>query len=377
MAFNQKIVKLPAKKKPGAPPSPAKKKPTSTTVDLDKIDPKKLKPGQKQELAIQLSQSVNNKRNIENQIEDLKHNLATSKKMQTWDTTAKVEGLLANLKKLHTEVQKQIKELKNQLKQPPVISDHEQKLIDLINNNCSEYIQAVKTSKSWLYRGAGGPEQYLARSWEARKPKDSDPQAQKVFDQMLKQLGFTALRGNSIFTTSVADHAAQFGFQVYVILPLDKHSAYTYTKHDDITLEFVDDVAADMKKISQYKDKLTKHLQNEQLKPNLKQSQINALEDFEGFIDWEEIESIIKKVAAHVKAGNKFNIPPELANVTMEDFQSSEIFIKNFQPQKTDLAKALKNGFEVMIYGVYLALETGTYGPLLQSVYNVRVEDMS
>lgn len=350
---------------------PAKKKPAP--VELDKVDPKKLKPGEKQELAIQLDQFEDRKQKVEREIHALKVKLAHSKQMQTWETTAQVEGLLANLKKLHTAIQKQIKELNDQLKQIPDLNEHEQKLIDLINKNCGEYIQAVQKSKSWLYRGAGGPNQYLARSWESRRPKDSDREAQVMFDRMLIKLGFKALRSNSIFATSDVWHASQFGSQVYVILPLDKHSAYTYTSHDDITLESIEDVAWDYTKWRKYLDTLKNHLGSDKLNKTLSKTDANSLEKFISNIEDNDYDAskVFNLIQKHVKSGNKFKIPATLTNVKLEDFFNEQIFVKNFKPKQTDLTVAMKNGFEVMIYGAYLALEVSEYADLLGKAYKV------
>ena len=68
-----------------------------------------------------------------------------------------------------------------------------------------------------------------------RAPRDSSRTVQQYFNQCLKQLGFTALRSNSIFATSDYDHAEKFG-DPYAIFPLDNRSAYTYTNQYDITL---------------------------------------------------------------------------------------------------------------------------------------------
>ena len=104
----------------------------------------------------------------------------------------------------------------------------------LIVPNCSESIAACKSAEKFMYRGFSSNQPIVrGRSWDDREPVDSDPKLSRHFDNMLKALGFKALRSNSIFVTSAFRTAMYFGTP-YIIFPINGFN-YTYTSFGDLT----------------------------------------------------------------------------------------------------------------------------------------------
>ena len=80
-------------------------------------------------------------------------------------------------------------------------------IVPIIKQRCSKYLPSLLRSENFLYRGMGPNEHknrlaFRANSRDARLPADSEVSAQKLFDKALTEMGFTALRSNSIFTTN-------------------------------------------------------------------------------------------------------------------------------------------------------------------------------
>ena len=120
---------------------------------------------------------------------------------------------------------------------PEIIGYNVQKFEQLwekaIVPNCSESIAACKNASKFMYRGFNSNQPVVrGRSWNDREPADSDPKLSRHFNDMLKKLGFKALRSNSIFVTSAFKTAKYFGTP-YIILPVNGFN-YTYTPYMDL-----------------------------------------------------------------------------------------------------------------------------------------------
>lgn len=111
-----------------------------------------------------------------------------------------------------------------------------QHLAQLLKTQCGDYLDIFSNAGKVLYRGTdpGLPQAFSGRSRDDRKPKDSNPTAHRLVDIALTELGIAARRGNSLFTTSDQNLAAEFGV-IYIIIP--KNSAvYSWSNEQDITL---------------------------------------------------------------------------------------------------------------------------------------------
>lgn len=108
------------------------------------------------------------------------------------------------------------------------------KILSLIKRDCKVFLQDVKTSDDFLYRGIRKtPGRYFkGASRNSRRVKDSSNEIQKFIDMVLKAAGFTALRSNSIFTTTSKSNAGGYG-DTFLIFPIDGFQ-FTYSNHRDL-----------------------------------------------------------------------------------------------------------------------------------------------
>lgn len=114
-----------------------------------------------------------------------------------------------------------------------------------IEVECSEALAEMRKASSWLYRGSNDYGHiYKGSSHNERKPKDSSKYLSVEWDRMLQQLGFDAVRSNSIFCTSNSSHARSFG-KVYCVFPINgfkyTYSPYIRDKMIDDWSDFIDD----------------------------------------------------------------------------------------------------------------------------------------
>ena len=95
-------------------------------------------------------------------------------------------------------------------------------LVQTIQTECSQALKAFKSTGKILLRGVkkgkSNAPAYVGRSWNERKTMNSEPEGQKVFDYALQKMGISALRSNSIFTTSDSNQAGGYG-NLYIIIP--------------------------------------------------------------------------------------------------------------------------------------------------------------
>lgn len=243
-----------------------------------------------------------------------------------------------------------------------------EKLFSKINQDCQEYIQAVKQTGKFLLRGASGPDVFLGRSWLARKPKDSNPEAAEIFDQMLQKSGMTALRSNSIFATTDEDLAEQFGDRIYIVFPLDHKSVFTYTNRPDLTLESIADVGVDQSQVNTHKQKVLQWLQQFQSTDaytNLPTDSKNLIGGLRLTLSTITLHNLGNQLTLLQKKNPSLEIPHELLYPNLRDFVTLQAFEDKYQPTNENLAVAMQDQLEVYIHGLYYALNLEKYGTLI------------
>lgn len=366
----------------------AKKKPTkkaSRYGDVAQLPPvtspsdvqfDQLQPGQKQELTIKLAQGTQLFGDIKNEIEKLefsKKQAANAKNIMLVD---EITGLQDQLIKLQKKLQSRINALKKQLKVvPPDVA----MWLNRIQTDCTQYLTQVKKAKKWLYRGTSGPNAFVAKSWLTREPKDSNKEAQVLFDQMLAQLGFVALRGNSIFTTSDFWHTKEFGDKTYVIFPVDNASNYTFTNQGDIVLDNVADVGFDTEASDKLKKELLPYLNK--IKTQYGNKVPNSLRDLiynaeAKWSTWGHVQSVLEKFVKTTKKSH--DIPEKFLDSDLNNkLFTPQSFVKKWEPMQTDLSQGIKKEREVYVSGVYYALEAETYGDYIAAAFKVPVQSES
>ena len=230
---------------------------------------------------------------------------------------------------------------------------------DQIERDCKQYLDIVKQAGNFLYRGEGGgpPPMVLASSRQNRAPRDSSRTVQQYFDQCLKQLGFTALRSNSIFATSDYDHAEKFG-DPYAIFPLDNRSAYTYTNQYDITLSSSTiTYMINHKKLRPVVDELVARLR---LLPDVENLAIPStiIRKINGVSNRSTVLNTLEKFRdEYIEAG----ADPAWFNIDISQFIDKDEFDLHYDPANKNLQYAIRNQYEVYITGEYYAVMWNYY----------------
>lgn len=347
--------------------------PAAPPISVPKeLEIKQLLPGQKQELMIKLAAGEKLGADVEKEISNLEASKKQAVNAKNIMLVDEITGLQDQLKKLEKKIQARITALKKQLKQvPPDVGVW----LDRIQTDCAQYLKQVKKAKRWLYRGSTGPAAFVAKSWEKREPKDSNKEAQILFDQMLATLGFVALRSNSIFTTSDFWHTKEFGDRTYVIFPVDGSSHYTYTNQADLVLDHPGDVGYDRDSSDELKKELLPFVKAEIAKLGKKKPSMSLKElAYQVENTWNSWFNVQKALQAYVKKTPNHGIPtkfldPEINKLLL----TPEGFDKQWKPKQDNLALALKHEWEVYVSGVYYALEVETYGDFIAAQFGVKV----
>lgn len=212
-----------------------------------------------------------------------------------------------------------------------------------IVKDCSKFIDICAEIGRLMYRGVGARHAnmlvYRSIPREHRRPLDSDPVAQKIFDDYLKKIGIKALRSNSIFVTSSSEQAKKYG-TLYVIFPLD--SAYhSVSESRDLTLKFYD---------------------------------ILSLRKFPQL--WKEVDDFAGKSVCPSEIideiGNKNSKYPMLRDKNLGDYVNHEV-LKNLAPDDTEasLRQKIMYGGEILISGRYYAFRMDTfYNEIKHKLFN-------
>ena len=338
--------------------------------DLEEVAYTKLKPGEKVDLDLQFEEANELLDDVKRQIKQLEQHQKAAK-LADIEATAKIEGLSQQLALLKTALEQQIADLQRKLRQvPPKVK----KLFEKIEKDCSQYLEAVREAGEWLYRGSSGPDEFVGKSWETRRAKDSSREAQVVFDEMLASLGFVALRGNSIFATSDWDHASSFGDQVYVIFPVDGRSHFTYTVSEDLTLTDILDVGVNQQKLNDLKSEFGQWLREATKDVKKQPKWLIRLLDYSKPGSWWSWNSIAFELTSLPK-NVKFDVPEKFLNIDQRSLVDVESFMHRYRPKNTDLATALKNMNEVYISGVYYALSVDKYANLISNYFGVEASN--
>jgi hypothetical protein len=111
--------------------------------------------------------------------------------------------------------------------------------------DCSGSIMVMQNAQQFLYRGTNNaPDVFMGRTRNDRKSRETDQSIQDKIDEIMIAAGYTALRSNSIFCSSDASFAGQFG-EAYLIFPVNGFS-YTWSiEIDDFVM--MDNIADELK----------------------------------------------------------------------------------------------------------------------------------
>lgn len=242
-----------------------------------------------------------------------------------------------------------------------------EEFVERIKQECSEFLSYAEKSLpslNLLYRGIdkarGHPGEFFSgESPTNRKPMSSSVIGQQMFDTALQQLGFTALRSNSIFVTSSIRQADTYG-RIYMVFPINGFK-YTYTAKKDIVIgvrgirnlidyeSFYKDVLPIMQRL---KTKLDQDpgstLGSDLFKPNLTPEQIISI----------ALNLISRLVDVPRSFGANRDDLKELEDFTkyLHEYVDPKVVNDIYQPSKENLDTAMYHTVEVLIHGKYHAI---------------------
>jgi len=338
----------------------------------------------------------------------------------------------AELKARMAEISKELNRLKKEKDKQVIQSEKTQQEINkksfsnyakIIQKDCSEYLQAVAAAKKVLFRGTEPGDHplsaYVGRSHKKRKTKDTSSAIQTGVDKILASKGFTALRHNSIFTSSRLEIASGYGIP-YIIFPKNGFSFTWSPKLTDFYQEMVQDeeiydwsefvnihgastldytilnmfprigyylgifevslekhpklksLYLSIKNLNENIDEMLEEIDYDY--PNINGADINryisqVMEIIRALETEPEIQDILKSKPKLAKDFKKMK--SEIGKFTAEwqknkNLNRSDIIFQKLGYTNQNLNAALKSGHEVMINGEYYALEYAVYKDILK-----------
>jgi hypothetical protein len=104
------------------------------------------------------------------------------------------------------------------------LDEDEKYLSDLIRKHCSYALSAMKKTGKFLYHGSDNHgrdgKAVIGNTKTNRYPKDISIKSQSIIDSQLAELGFKALRSNSLFCTGSEIRAREYG-KLYYVFPIN------------------------------------------------------------------------------------------------------------------------------------------------------------
>lgn len=294
----------------------------------------------------------------------------------SYTLTPASRSLAAKFNELKQDVENKINSLKAKLAaERSNLIDNNPEITEIFNKieqECSDYLQAVRTSGRILYRGSkNAPEAYIGRSWDQRKAKDSNQRAQAVFDRVIARLGFKANRGNSIFCSPRMSQAESYG-KVYYVFPKNGFH-FLYTNEDDLIMDssfmgrFIDEskCADYVKKFGDWF--LEKYPEHKQDSRYAVQELGRILEGAKADSQYYTPKMVFNSIDSIISDPwyNMNDIPNELA-LTDPDVYASMVdtdkFTKAMKPKDSDLAEFLEfRTGEICISGTFYALSVARF----------------
>lgn len=326
-------------------------------VPVKKFVPKmSLTPGEKQKIAIAAKIKLT-------KINKIRAELTSIERIaETYPPSAKMSKKLASLKaELDANHKAQMLLLKKATEEVAVQAADTDvgKLLKTVEKECSDVLAAFRSSKTVLYRGVKSgktnPPAYVGRSRSNRQTLNSTSQAQQVYDVALQKMGITALRSNSIFTTTDLAQASGYGNALYVIIPKNGFQFSWTTEDPDVVIDdasklFKEDV------LDKVDASVTRFLGSK--------TPVNVFSDNLRYRGYEYAIAYLKGI----------NFPPAtIAKIRLEALIDYDYIKGEMGPTNKNFKAALANGGEVLISGEYYAFNTKKYGQLLKTLLKLTI----
>ena len=233
--------------------------------------------------------------------------------------------------------------------------EEKEKVFNYIKEQCSDFLNEVKGAV--LYRGLKNVNEsgFISDTYDLnRKPRNSDPFLQKMFDNELVDLGAIALRKNSIYVTPDLDEAIFYGGKnIYCIYPLNGfHYTWSGTRKDIILCMYdalyeaggwlTNNIICDMKKLLANADNKTLIYDLNYL-----------LVEMSYAVSLDFIRILLQKYPEIIKLLKKYYLDDtdNWFSVNKTEFK------KKFDPQiDIGLTTAISNMHEIWLHGKYVAI---------------------
>ncbi len=265
--------------------------------------------------------------------------------------------LQAKLTQLQDRVTRKV-EILHKVKERP--TQGMARMWQILETECSEFIPQMQQAGKLLYRGTREHVgQFEGRSRWDRQTKDSSTEVSNKFDEIMSELGVQALRSNSIYTTSSYGFASAYGDNVYIIFPKNGFH-FLGTNKRDLILERWGQLM-DQDKLQQ----LWKEL-DEWGRANVADWKDTSIARS---IRYEEWDYVYRQVKENFEWEDNPNNLPEKFKVDEKEWVTPEGVQKEYEPNTTDLAEAIRSGRELLINGEYWALKKRLWEDAVRSRY--------
>lgn len=254
-------------------------------------------------------------------------------------------------------------------------------IVPIIKQRCSKYLPSLLASRFFLHRGLGPNEHknrlaFRANSRNARRPIDSDPKAQILFDKALQDLNFTALRSNSIFTSGDPEVVKTYGTG-YIIFPTNE-ATFTWSKNrSDLIIRMDEleqcrevDMDLDYAKslILERIHKLSSDFPSMEIMSSFNEIKRVVNRDI---VNPNDVKGIIQNINMKSRTSLRnfdqdlFDFLESLYRISKEDQAKTmrgdfeidlDKFQKRFDMTNKDFDAALDTGHEILIHGEYIAV---------------------
>jgi hypothetical protein len=248
----------------------------------------------------------------------------------------------------------------HKLKQRPTTDQN--KVINVIKQECSDFIEIAKQANKFLYRGihshasAGEGLNYLDR-----KSLHSNPEISEYFDQALQAHGVKALRKNSTFATTDRSFARNFGYTVYLIFPKNGFN-FLSTSQRDLILDSWNKIA-DMDKKREFLKELVDWIEANVPEYSVNDMYISARYSYNS-------ESVFYHLQQNFADENPMKLPEQF-NKSIKDFVSYDSVIKQMKPNTTDLLEPMNTGVEILLNGEYWAVRADQWEAMFSKLLHV------
>ena len=239
-------------------------------------------------------------------------------------------------------------------------------LVQTIQKECSQALTAFKSTGKVLFRGLktskSNTPAYVGRSWNERKTLNSSEEGQKVFDYALHKMGISALRSNSIFTTSDSNQAGSYGStgNMYIIIPKNGFQ-FSWTIHDPDMV--IDDVSILYKEavVDKIMDNVDKLVEAGKMP-----------EDASGY-EWQEVLQF-EGYEKSIEYLRNANYPAAaLKKISLDNMIDYKHIKDNIGPDNKNFNSALKSGNEILINGEYYAFHVGKFKDILSALLGIKI----